>query len=239
MLSHLYPVTTLSPTLASVDLPNGVDNQGILAGTALPSHYKSDITLSVPDFQSALDSTARNLLGMVLCRRLATGEILTARIVEIETYDQFDSASHCFTGYTFRNRAMFTSPLHAYIYISHGIHYCMNISLGPLGVGAGALIRAVEPIDGVETMEKFRNRRGTQVSNGPAKLCQALQITTELYGCDLYSPSSPLFLTEPSSSEKFSQKEIVTTPRIGISKNTDALRRFVLADNPYVSAFHH
>ena len=238
--SFIHTLTALSTSLTSaVNLPPSINDQGILAGTALPRHYKSDITFSVSDFQTALDSTARSLLGMVLCRRLTTGEILTARIVEIETYDQFDPASHCYTGFTFRNRAMFTSPLHAYIYISHGMHYCMNISLGPLGVGAGALIRAVEPIDGVETMEKFRNRTGTEVSNGPAKLCQALQITTELYGHDLSNPSSPLFLAKPLSSEKFSQEEIFATPRIGISKNASALRRFVLADNPYVSAFHH
>lgn len=235
--SWIHTVTTAFAQ--AVDLPQGLDNQGILAGTALPQHYKSDITLPVEEFHTRLDHAAQHLLGMLLCRRLPTGEILTARIVEIETYDQFDPASHCYTGFTFRNRAMFTSPLHAYIYISHGIHSCMNISLGPLGVGAGALIRAVEPIDGVQTMEKFRNRTGTEVSNGPAKLCQALQISTELYGRDLSNPSSPLFLAEPLSSGKFPQEEIVATPRIGISKNASALRRFVLADNPYVSAFHH
>lgn len=238
--SFIHTLTAFSTSLTSaVDLPQGLDNQGILAGTALPQHYKSDITLPVEEFHTRLDHAAQHLLGILLCRRLPTGEILTARIVEIETYDQFDPASHCYTGFTFRNRAMFTSPLHAYIYISHGMHYCMNISLGPLGVGAGALIRAVEPIQGIATMQKLRSRSGKEISNGPAKLCQALQITTALYGCDLSHSSSPLFLAEPLSSGKSPQEEIVATPRIGISKNASALRRFVLADNPYVSAFHH
>lgn len=172
---------------------------------------------------------APQLLGCVLVREV-NGKIIRARIVETEAYDQTDAASHSYKGKTPRTDVMFGPAGHLYVYFTYGMHYCCNIVVGEEGEGAAVLIRAVEPIDGEEIMASNRDKTGIQISNGPAKLCQALLIDKKLNGHDLNQ--SPLKLLVQKSPEK---SDIVQTTRIGISQGKDVPWRFYLKGNPYVS----
>ena len=127
------------------------------------------------------EQAARRLLGCELVREI-DGNKIRVRIVETEAYDQADGASHAFSGQTKRNEAMFMSAGHLYVCFTYGMHYCMNIVCCKEGFGSGALIRAVEPIEGYEIIEKNRGVAGVGVTNGPAKLAQALRIETALSG---------------------------------------------------------
>jgi DNA-3-methyladenine glycosylase len=183
-----------------------------------------------PDFLAfPVDIVAQRLLG---CRLLRTidGQTVTVRIVETEAYDQDDPASHAFRGETPRNRVMFGPPGYLYVYFTYGMHYCCNVATGPAGHGSGVLIRAVEPVDGLDLLERRRGLTGVQLTNGPAKLCQALGIDRELNGHDLRLPPVELQVEGLRPGETISQ-----SPRIGISKATDLLRRFHITGNPYVS----
>ena len=173
---------------------------------------------------------ARYLLGCEIIRTLGDGKKLRSRIVETESYHQDDPASHTFGGQTIRNQAMFGSAGHAYIYFSYGMHWCFNITAGQKGYGAGILIRAAEPLEGIETMKQFRNQADIhQLTNGPAKLAQALNITKSLYAHNLQT--LPLQIVEPAN-KNF---EIVETTRIGISKAVHEIARFYIKGNPFVS----
>lgn len=175
---------------------------------------------------------AKALLGAVLRRTLDDGTVLSARIIETEAYHQSDPASHTHRGKSERNAAMFGPAGHAYIYLSYGIHWCFNVTAGKDGEGAGVLIRAVEPIDGIETMRRLRGgiARDHQLTNGPGKVGQALAIDKSLYAHDLMHP--PLQLLKGSAPPPH---RIVTATRIGISLAVDELLRFYIKDNPYVS----
>lgn len=175
---------------------------------------------------------ARHLLGAVFVRTLEDGVILKARIVETEAYHQSDPASHTYKGISARNAAMFGPAGHAYVYLSYGMHWCLNVTAGKEGEGAGVLIRAVEPLQGIERMRQLRGdvTKNTFLTNGPGKLGQALAIDMSLYGHDLSHP--PLQLTKEPISAK---NEIRATTRIGISKAADMLMRFYIKNNPYVS----
>lgn len=173
---------------------------------------------------------AKYLLGCIIKRTLPDGNILIARIVETESYHQDDPASHTFSGESPRNTAMFGPAGHAYIYFTYGMHWCFNVTAGKIGYGAGILIRAAEPLEGVERMKQ--NRRLTdirQLTNGPAKLAQALAIDKSLYAHDLSHPPLQIFEAE---NRNFS---IVKTTRIGISKAADEIARFYIKDNPFIS----
>lgn len=175
-------------------------------------------------------SACNYLLGCELVRKLPSGEALRARIVETEGYHQEDPASHTFSGRSARNNAMFGPAGHAYIYFTYGMHWCFNVTAGPNGYGAGVLIRAVEPLQGAKTM--LLNRKVTdtkQLTNGPAKLAQALMIDKKLYGHDLTQP--PLQIFEPKNRDF----QVIETTRIGISKATEEIARFYIRDNSYVS----
>ena len=108
------------------------------------------------------DEAAIGLLGCLLIREFDDGGIAAARIVETEAYDQNDPASHAFHGRSERNAALFGPSGRAYVYISYGMHRCFNVSAGDDGFGAGALIRAVEPVQGIEIMREPHNRRQPQ-----------------------------------------------------------------------------
>ncbi len=182
--------------------------------------------------QELIDVTqgAAYLLGCVIKRILPTGEILTARIIETESYHQDDPASHTFSGPSARNIAMFGPAGHAYIYFTYGMHWCFNVTAASEGSGAGILIRAAEPLDGIDHMRQNRHLNDvSQLTNGPAKLAQALSIDKTLYGHDLQKP--PLQIFEPIKRDF----EIVKTTRIGISKAVDKIARFYIQDNPFVS----
>ena len=175
------------------------------------------------------EAAARRLLGCELVRKVAGREI-RVRIVETEAYDQTDEASHAYVGRTPRNEAMFKSAGHLYVYFTYGMHYCMNVVCGPEGFGSGALIRAVEPIDGVDIIEENRGMSGVNVTNGPAKLTQALRVNTALSGHDLSALPLRLIKKPP-----LSDSGVTIGTRIGISKAVHELRRFYITGNPYIS----
>ena len=172
---------------------------------------------------------ARRLLGCELVREL-NGQKIRVRIVETEAYDQADEASHTFKGRTKRNEAMFKSAGHMYVYFTYGMHHCCNVVCGPEGFGSGVLIRAVEPISGIDIIEKQRGMSGVNVTNGPGKICQALSIDRSMSGHYLADPSIQL-IKKPALPDN----QVATGPRIGISKAVYELRRFYVKDNPYVS----
>ncbi len=171
------------------------------------------------------------LLGATVIRTLPNGETLKAKIVETESYHQSDSASHTHGGQTKRNAVMFGSAGKAYVYFTYGMHWCFNVTAGKEGEGAGVLIRAAEPLEGTEKMRKLRHGVGlSQLTNGPAKLAQALNIDKQLYGHDLSKP--PLQIVDGG---KVKKSEISISPRVGISRNVDELLRFYISDSKYVS----
>lgn len=211
-----------------------------------------------PDFlENPSDVAAPLLLGCTLTRTITlNGEKhkLVARIVETEAYDQDDPASHAFGGLSERNAAMFGPAGHLYVYVSYGMHHCCNVVCGPEGFGSGCLVRAVEPLEGVEVMRELREagRAGKahtghagkeqaerarkhplklrDLTNGPGKVCAALGIDKELYGHEL--TVEPLVL---GFAPLLPGETIGRSPRVGISKNIDAPKRFFIEGNAFVS----
>jgi len=211
-----------------------------------------------PDFlENPSDVAAPLLLGCTLTRTITlNGEKhkLVARIVETEAYDQDDPASHAFGGPSERNAAMFGPAGHLYVYVSYGMHHCCNVVCGPEGFGSGCLVRAVEPLEGVEVMRELREagRAGKahtehagkeqaerahkhplklrDLTNGPGKVCAALDIDKGLYGHDL--TVEPLVL---EFAPLLPGETIGSSPRVGISKNIDAPKRFFIEGNEFVS----
>jgi len=175
------------------------------------------------------EEVAPRLLGCHLVREL-DGRKAVVRIVETEAYDQSDAASHSYKGRTPRTDVMYGPAGHLYVYFTYGMHYCCNVVTGVEGEGAAVLIRAVEPIDGTELLEARRGRTGVDATNGPAKLCQALDITKVMNGHDLTQSPLRLQLQPPVKSA-----DIVQTTRIGITQAKDVPWRFYLTGNPYVS----
>lgn len=183
-----------------------------------------------PDFLTQpVDEVAQRLLGCILEREL-DGQIVRVRIVETESYDQDDEASHAYGGMRKRNATMFGEAGHLYVYFTYGMHYCCNVVTGEAGYGSGVLIRAVEPIDGTAILERRRGMSGATVTNGPAKLTKALAIDMAMNGHDLRE--APLRLI---TGVLGLEEVIVSSPRIGISRAKDIHRRFYIRDNPYVS----
>ena len=159
------------------------------------------------------------------------GQKLIGRIVETEAYDQKDAASHSCKGETPRNSVMFGPAGRAYIYFTYGMHYCFNIVTGAAGYGSGVLIRAVEPLEGLDIMQRNRGKDDmSQLTNGPAKFCQAFGIDKNLSGHNL--AESPLRL---ELGGQIPNEQIVQTTRIGITKAIDQPWRFYVKGNPFVS----
>jgi DNA-3-methyladenine glycosylase len=181
---------------------------------------------------------ARELLGKVLVRD-AEGARLTARIVEVEAYlGTEDPAAHSAAGNTARTAVLFGPPGHAYVYFIYGNHYCLNVSCEPEGVAGGVLVRALEPISGVEQMAKARGieihgpKDLVKLTSGPGRLAQAFGITrTGDNGCDLTSAKSSLWIGK----DGYRARGIRVTPRIGITKAADLPLRYLLAGNAFVS----
>lgn len=195
-----------------------------------------------PDFlENPSDVAAPLLLGCTLTRTITlNGEKhkLVARIVETEAYDQDDPASHAFGGPSERNVAMFGPAGHLYVYVSYGMHHCCNVVCGPEGFGSGCLVRAVEPLEGADVMRELREAgrvykhplKLRDLTNGPGKVCAALGIDKELYGHDL--KVEPLVL---DFAPLLPGETIGRSPRVGISKNIDAPKRFFIEGNEFVS----
>lgn len=166
--------------------------------------------------------TARDLLGMILCRRMENGDIKKGIIVETEAYTQEEQSCHAYKGVTKRNEIMFKSPGLAYVYFTYGMYHCLNIITEKEGYGAGVLIRAIEPVKPDNTIS----------TNGPAKLCRALNITRELNGTDVCNKKSPIWL---EYGNKIPDKDVVQTTRIGIKLAADLPWRFYINNNKFVS----
>ncbi len=156
--------------------------------------------------------------------------LFRARIVEVEAYGPDDPASHSFGGPTARNRTMFGPAGHLYVYVSYGIHLCMNVVTGKEGEGSAVLIRAAQPMEGIEEMGRLRgNARARDLCRGPGRLAQALDVDLDLDGADLLE-GKRVWLEEGEPPER-----VIATPRVGITKGADRLWRFVEAGSPWLS----
>ena len=174
---------------------------------------------------------AKELLGKVIVRRIGD-RFLVGKIVETEAYiGEDDPASHAFGGMTQRNKIMYLKGGHAYVYFTYGMHYCFNVVTEEEGFPAAVLIRAVEPIDGIELMKRFRNVKDiNNLTNGPAKFCQAFKIDKRFNGISLLGDE--IFIAIPLNNENF---EIGRSERIGIKSGLDRKWRFFIKGNPFVS----
>ena len=173
---------------------------------------------------------ARFLIGKMLVRKLAEGAA-GGRIVETEAYGVGDPAGHAYRGVTPRNRALFLERGHAYVYLAYGVSFMLNVSSETPGVGAGVLIRAIEPTIGVAVMERNRGRqRLRDLARGPGRLCEALEIDRRLDGIDLCRTGA-LWL----GSDGQAPDEIGLSKRIGITRAPDSPLRFFLRGNSFVS----
>lgn len=176
------------------------------------------------DFAQGPETVARQLVGWTL---LVNG--IGGVIVETEAYDVDDEASHSFKGPTPRNATMFGPPGRAYVYLSYGLHWCLNVVCREAGHGAAVLIRAIEPTRGLELMRERRGVRQMQLlAAGPGRVGQALAIDRSFDGLPLNQP--PFELLEPPT-----QVRLAVGARIGITKATHRPWRFGVADSPYLS----
>ena len=182
---------------------------------------------------------ARFLIGKVVVRELPEGR-LSGRIVEAEGYPPGDPAGHHFRGPTPRNRTLFLRHGHVYVYFNYGMHFMLNISSERRGIGGGVLIRALEPLEGIELMQRHRKSiELLDLTRGPGRLAAALRIDRSLDGLDLFS-RGPLWLGAlvPSKTDKRSgtaEALVVATVRIGITHAADKLFRFYERGNRFVS----
>lgn len=174
-------------------------------------------------------SVARQLIGWRFYHREPDGTLVGGVLSETEAYHQDDAASHSYNGLTERNRVMFGPPGFMYVYFTYGMHWCTNIVTGPDGNAQATLLRALIPDSGVDIMRARRpGRADSELASGPAKLCQALNISGADNGKPLSDdpnrePAGEFVLLPPTQAY-----HVEATPRIGITKNRDVLWRFVL-----------
>ncbi len=181
-------------------------------------------------------TVARDLLGVYLVKP-AGRNILAGKIVEVEAYlGEKDPASHAYRGKSMRNEVMFRMGGYLYVYFTYGMHFCCNVVTEEEGLGRAVLLRAIEPISGIAQMKRNRNfdpgrMNEYQLTNGPAKLCEAFGISrgdngTDLLGDDVFISRGP---------GRGSAQRIARSTRIGISAGTEHQWRFTIRDNPWVS----
>jgi len=174
-------------------------------------------------------TVARELLGHILVNYNSEG-MTSGIIVETEAYLQNDPACHAARGMTKRNRAMFGPPGHAYIYLIYGMYHCFNVVTREQGIGEAVLIRALDPVEGIELMKKRRGRdKLIELCSGPGRLVQAMGIDKSQNGKDLTGEGLFIGIFHESG------HEIVNTTRIGISEGKELPLRFYIAGNPNVS----
>jgi DNA-3-methyladenine glycosylase len=178
---------------------------------------------------------ARTLIGKLLARELPEG-VASGRIVETEAYVIGDAAGHAYRGMTPRNRSLFLERGHAYVYLAYGVSFMLNVSSETPGIGAGVLIRALEPVEGVSIMRENRGvERLQDLTRGPGRLAQALRIDRSLDGLDLCE-EGPLWLARDDREPgEIGQKEIGESVRIGISRDAERVLRFYLRGSLFVS----
>lgn len=179
---------------------------------------------------------ARRLLGFLLVHRTPDG-VAGGMIVETEAYiGAIDKACHAYRNRSERTEIMYHDGGYAYVYLIYGMHHCFNVVTGPPGEGNAVLIRALEPVIGIDLMQRRRNTKLLRnLCNGPGKVCEALGITKNEYGTDLCSADSPLRLLKY---RYIPDKLIVATPRINVAYAEEAAAwpwRFYVKDNLYVS----
>jgi DNA-3-methyladenine glycosylase len=180
---------------------------------------------------------ARELLGKILVKKIGR-KIISGKIVEVEAYHgDYDQASHAFRGKTKRNEVMFKEGGYLYVYFTYGAHFCANVVVGQKDKGIAVLIRALEPIEGIDMMIKNRFGRKLEIdkekyslTNGPGKLCKAFGINKLHNGIDL--TSNEIFVLDQP---KLKSKEVGVSKRIGITRSVDLQWRFFIKDNPFVS----
>jgi len=174
---------------------------------------------------------ARYLVGKVIVHDTANVR-LGGRIVETEAYPVGDPAGHAFRGITPRTRPLFLERGHAYVYLAYGVSFLLNVTSERPGVGAGVLLRAVEPFDGLELMDNTRRRKQwADIGRGPGRLTKALQVDLRQNGFDLCSPSSSLWLAEAT----LKTGPIGKSVRIGLTHAADRLLRFYERGNEFIS----
>jgi DNA-3-methyladenine glycosylase len=173
---------------------------------------------------------ARDLIGKLLIRETPDG-VLSGRIVETEAYPVGDAASHAFRGETPRKRALFLSPGHAYVYLAYGVSYMLNVSSEAAGVGAGVLIRAMEPMEGIAAMQANRGIQTVRdLARGPGRLATALDVDLRLDGLDLCH-KGPLWLAR----DDHASPDIGASTRIGLTRETERPLRFYLRGSRFLS----
>lgn len=188
-------------------------------------------------YQPSAKVVARRLLGHWLVRNTSMGPV-GGPIVETEAYLCDDPACHAAPGLTARNAVMFGPPGHGYIYFIYGCHFCVNAVCQPHGVAEAVLIRAIEPEFGEAFMRRGRAvARARDLTNGPAKLCEALDIGRALDGVDFCDATSPLFIAENPVVSKLVRNKgpIAITARIGITKAATLPLRFCLSRSEFIS----
>jgi DNA-3-methyladenine glycosylase len=192
------------------------------------------------EFPCGALAVARFLIGKILVHDLP-GVRLSGRIVETEAYPPGDPAGHHFRGPTKRNRSLFLRPGHVYVFFNYGMHFMLNVSSEEPGVGGGVLIRAIEPLEGIELMRRHRKAIPLlQLTRGPGRLAAALRIDKTLDGLDLFA-KGPLWLAVakcPKSNGLASpipEIPVATTVRIGITHAAEQPFRFYERGNPFVS----
>ncbi|MEE8392592.1 MAG: DNA-3-methyladenine glycosylase [Anaerolineae bacterium] len=181
-------------------------------------------------------TVARELLGQRLVRVL-DGERLSGRIVEVEAYiGEDDQASHAHPGRTRRNAPMYGPPGHSYVYFLYGMHHCFNVVTEREGFPAAVLVRALEPLEGIENMRELRGGRpDLPLTSGPARLCQALDIDRHFDGADLCVPGAFLFLEKDAT---IPDDTVATGPRVGVRGGEVAVTipwRFYVQESKHIS----
>jgi DNA-3-methyladenine glycosylase len=196
-----------------------------------PSRHKFDyLPITRADLPVDTVDLGRYLVGKLLVRQLPEG-VVSGRIVETEAYVIGDAAGHAYRGKTTRNRSLFLERGHAYVYLVYGISYMLNVSSEPAGIGAGVLIRALEPLEGIPIMQLNRGlTRIRDLARGPGRLAAALRVDRRLDGLDLCR-KGPLWLGR----DVHEPGDISHSIRIGITKDADRLLRFYVPDNSFVS----
>ncbi|MBS1516939.1 MAG: DNA-3-methyladenine glycosylase [Bacteroidetes bacterium] len=191
----------------------------------------------IPDTGFYLRDTltvSKDLLGKFLVRKFRS-RYAAVKIVETEAYiGGHDPASHAFGRITKRNSVMYGPAGRAYVYFIYGNYFCFNTVCGKEGEGNAVLIRAGEPAAGSDLMKKYRPRpkNELELTNGPSKLCMALNIDLEMNSSDITNPENSVFIADSRKKDKF---EIITSKRIGLNKGSDFPYRFFIKDNPYVT----
>ncbi len=173
---------------------------------------------------------ARFLLGKLLVRELTGGQAI-GRIVETEAYLENDPACHAYRGITPRNRSLFLEVGHAYVYLCYGTHFMLNVSSETDGIGCGVLLRALEPVSGINLMRRTpTGRRESDLARGPGRLTTAMRIDMQQDGVDLCS-RGPLWLAEDGAVVA----RIGESVRIGLTKGADARLRYFVAGSIHLS----